>query len=241
MKKIIRILSLVFAFMFIFSACSNEKKEETAGESQKVLFTMQNGATFVIETYPEYAPKTCENFIELVEDGFYNGLTFHRIVEGFVAQGGDPDGNGSGGSSKKIVGEFAANGHQNNLSHTRGVVSMAREPYNNNSASSQFFICYDDLSSSLDGSYAAFGKVIMGMDTVDSFLNIERVSDGYSDEISLPVTPIVIANAKVITNEEYNELTAAEVGASDETVSLMQTETTDEAMLPEDGKTEVTK
>ena len=103
MKKIIRILSLALAVMLLFASCSTPADNKTA-EHQKVLFTMENGSTFIIETYPEYAPRTCENFINLVEAGFYDGLTFHRIVEGFVAQGGDPEGDGTGSSDKKIIG-----------------------------------------------------------------------------------------------------------------------------------------
>lgn len=221
MKKFIRILCVAFAVMFVFSACS--KKEEKVADSQKVLFTMENGATFVIETYPEYAPKTCENFINLVESGFYDGLTFHRIVDGFVAQGGDPNGDGTGDSGKKIIGEFAANGHQNNLSHTRGVVSMARGN-NNNSASCQFFICYDDCSSSLDGYYAAFGKVIKGMENVDAFLKVQRVV-GDDGELSSPAVPVVIKTARVITDEEFEALTEGEI-IPYETVSLDETFTT---------------
>ena len=135
---------------------------------------MENGGSFVIELMPEYAPKTAENFKNLVEEGFYNGLIFHRVIDGFMAQGGDPTGTGMGGSKENIYGEFAGNGFpQNTLSHQRGVISMARSA-NPNSASSQFFICYDDASF-LDGQYAAFGKVIEGMETVDAFLDVKRV------------------------------------------------------------------
>ncbi|MBQ4145961.1 MAG: peptidylprolyl isomerase [Clostridia bacterium] len=135
---------------------------------------MENGGSFVIELMPEFAPKTAENFKNLVEEGFYNGLIFHRVIDGFMAQGGDPTGTGMGGSKENIYGEFAANGYpENTLSHQRGVISMARSA-NPNSASSQFFICYDDASF-LDGQYAAFGKVIEGMETVDAFLEVKRV------------------------------------------------------------------
>lgn len=140
----------------------------------KIQVTMENGAGFVIELMPEYAPKTAENFEKLVKQGFYDGLTFHRVIDGFMAQGGDPMGTGMGGSDETIVGEFAANGFmENTLSHQRGVISMARSA-NPNSASSQFFICYDDASF-LDGQYAAFGKVVEGMETVDDFLKVKRV------------------------------------------------------------------
>ena len=114
----------------------------------------------------DVAPVTCANFVMLAESGFYNGLTFHRIIEGFMMQGGDPEGNGFGGSDETIIGEFAANGYNNTLSHKRGVISMARSNAYN-SASSQFFIVHQD-SPHLDGNYAAFGYVTEGMDVVDA-------------------------------------------------------------------------
>lgn len=162
----------------------------------KVKITMENGKSFIIELYPEYAPQTVANFVSLVEAGFYDGLTFHRIVDGFMAQGGDPEGNGMGGAEHNIFGEFSANGFTNNtLSHERGVVSMARTKYNN-SASSQFFICFEDAQF-LDGQYASFGKVIDGMDVVDDFLEVERIDDG-SGEKSYPVEKIMINKAEII-------------------------------------------
>lgn len=174
-------------------ACGSQGNEQTASlDSNKVEVVMETGERFVIETAPQYAPETCANFINLVNDGFYNGLTFHRVIDNFVAQGGDPDGNGTGGSDKNVKGEFATNGFdQNTLSHTRGVVSMARRGNDMNSATSQFFICYDDLTS-LDGQYAAFGTVIDGMDVVDGFLDIPRDANG------MPETPIVIKEMTVI-------------------------------------------
>ncbi len=156
----------------------------------KVTILMSNNKKFDIELYPEYAPQTVANFLALAKKGFYDGLTFHRVVEGFVAQGGDPAGDGSGGSENYIVGEFLANGFdKNTLSHTRGVVSMARSSHPN-SASSQFFICYDNASF-LDGQYAAFGKVITGMDVVDGFLDGEFLVNEMG-ELSIPKEPIVI-------------------------------------------------
>ena len=214
MKKIIRILALVFAFLFVFAACDGAKNDGTVNsdgnsevlyekgtvdtaEHKKVKFTMENGNTFVIELYPEYAPKTVGNFVKLVSEGFYDGLTFHRVVDGFMAQGGDPRGDGTGGSPDKIYGEFASNGYKDNkLSHTRGVVSMARRPDSMNSASSQFFICYED-STFLDGDYASFGVVVEGMETVDAFLDTERTM-GSDGKLSKPITPIVIEKAEVI-------------------------------------------
>ena len=163
-----------------------------------VLFTMENGDTFKVELYPEYAPKTVENFLGLVSEGFYDGLTFHRIVDDFMAQGGDPALSGKD-EAPSIPGEFASNGFaQNTLHHDRGVISMARtnDP---NSASSQFFICYSDrYSASLDGNDAAFGKVIEGMETVDSFLQAERTFNALGEQAQ-PVTPIVIAHAEVVS------------------------------------------
>lgn len=166
------------------------EKEETNANA--------TGDSFIITLYPDIAPITCENFENLVEDGFYNGLTFHRVVEDFMAQGGDPDGDGTGGSSQTIKGEFAENGVENTLSHTRGVVSMARS-VDYDSASSQFFICYGDCSS-LDGSYAAFGEVTEGMEVVDSFLEVER-SLGSDGAMSSPNTPIVMEEVKMIDDD----------------------------------------
>ncbi|MBR5152826.1 MAG: peptidylprolyl isomerase [Clostridia bacterium] len=159
--------------------------------AQKVKFTMTDGKAFIIETAPQFAPRTVQNFLYLVETGFYNGLTFHRVIDNFVAQGGDPKGDGTGGSSDTIPGEFAQNGFdKNTLSHTRGVVSMARTD-NMNSATSQFFICYSDISY-LDGGYAGFGTVVEGMDVIDSFLLLER------DQNGKPAVPPVIATAEIL-------------------------------------------
>lgn len=196
MKSFTKVLSLLLAmiFVFAFTGCTAPKNEP---DGNMVKFTMENGGEFIIELYPEYAPETCENFITLVSEGFYDGLTFHRVIDDFMAQGGDPEGTGLGGSGKEIKGEFSRNGFkQNTLSHTRGVVSMARSSMSYDSASSQFFICYVDATY-LDGDYAAFGKVIDGMDVVDSFLEVERELDS-SGYYSKPETPIVIEKAEVI-------------------------------------------
>ena len=130
-----------------------------------VVIEMDNGKKIEIELYPQHAPKTVANFLKLVSEGFYDGLTFHRVIPGFMIQGGDPQGNGMGGAKDNIFGEFKANGFDNPIKHTRGVISMARA-YNPNSASSQFFIMHADAPH-LDGQYASFGKVISGMDAVD--------------------------------------------------------------------------
>ena len=132
-----------------------------------VTFEMENGKTFKAELYPEKAPNTVNNFISLVKKGFYNGLIFHRVIAGFMIQGGDPNGMGTGGPGYHIKGEFSSNGFkQNDLSHERGVLSMARAQHPD-SAGSQFFVMHAEADY-LDGQYAAFGKVIEGMDTVDA-------------------------------------------------------------------------
>ena len=142
----------------------------------KVKITVKNFGTMTAELYPDMAPKTVENFVKLVKEGFYEGLIFHRVIPGFMIQGGDPQGNGMGGSKENIVGEFKANGFNNPIKHTRGVISMARA-YNPNSASSQFFIMHANAPH-LDGQYAAFGKVISGMEVVDE---IASIPTDYSD------------------------------------------------------------
>ena len=141
-----------------------------------VVIEMENGGKIELELSPEAAPKTVENFLKLVGEGFYDGLIFHRVIPGFMIQGGDPEGTGMGGAKNNIVGEFRANGHPNPIKHTRGVISMARA-YDPNSASSQFFIMHADAPH-LDGQYAAFGKVVSGMETVDE---IASVPTGYGD------------------------------------------------------------
>ncbi len=147
-----------------------------------VIIEMENGKTIHIELMPDAAPITVKNFTDLVKEGFYDGLTFHRIIPGFMIQGGDPQGNGMGGAKNKIKGEFSQNGVNNPLRHTRGVISMARA-YDPNSASSQFFIMHADAPH-LDGAYAAFGKVTSGMDTVDE---IAAIPTDYNDRPKVAV------------------------------------------------------
>ena len=155
-----------------------------------VILTIQNLGQIKIELDYESAPNTCKNFAYLVSKGFYDGLTFHRIIKGFMIQGGDPEGTGMGGPDYCIKGEFRANGVNNNLRHSRGVISMARAQ-NPNSAGSQFFICdADDYF--LDGQYAAFGKVIEGMEVVDA---IARSPKGRNDR---PLKPVIIAKAELV-------------------------------------------
>ena len=153
-----------------------------------VVITMDTGEVIKLELYPEIAPKTVENFEKLVNSGYYNGLTFHRIIRGFMIQGGCPKGNGTGGPGWSIPGEFAANGWKNDLKHTKGVISMARTA-DPNSAGSQFFIMHEDAPH-LDGQYAAFGKVIEGMEVVNKVATTKtnRQDRPLEDQIMVKVT-----------------------------------------------------
>lgn len=200
-----------------------ETSDKYSYVEQNPVVTMEIAdlGTIKMELYPQVAPTTVENFISLVSGEFYNGLTFHRTIPGFMAQGGDPDGNGTGGPDYAIRGEFSSNNFKNDISHERGVVSMARanDP---DTASSQFFIVTTD-SEFLDGNYAAFGRVLEGMDVVDSIVNSEVIrreedvdqSLYYTDyeefirqylECDRPVNPPVITSATVETfGVEYEE------------------------------------
>ncbi len=161
-----------------------------------VTFEMSDGTTFKAELYPDIAPNTVNNFISLINSGFYNGLTFHRVIHGFMIQGGDPEGTGMGGPGYSIKGEFAQNGVKNDLKHTRGVLSMARSG-NPNSAGSQFFVMHQDAPH-LDGAYAAFGKVIEGIDNIDAIAGVE------TDYMDMPFEPQIMAKVTVDTfGEEY--------------------------------------
>lgn len=156
-----------------------------------VTFVMENGDTFKAELYPDIAPQSVYNFVSLINKGFYNGLTFHRIIPGFMIQGGDPEGTGMGGPGYSIKGEFASNGFKNDLKHTKGVLSMARSMVPD-SAGSQFFIMHE-TSPHLDGEYAAFGKITEGQDIIDA---IAVVDTDYSDR---PRTPQVMKTVTVET------------------------------------------
>jgi peptidyl-prolyl cis-trans isomerase B (cyclophilin B) len=187
MKKIIKI-SIVLCFILIFCSCNKDK-------NNIVEIDVKDYGKIVIELYPNIAPRTVNNFKKLVKEGYYDGLIFHRVINEFMIQTGDPTGTGLGGSEKTIKGEFELNGFKNTLSHTRGVVSMARKGSNPetyqtlNSASSQFFIVQAD-STFLDGKYAAFGKVKSGLDIVDKIAAVETDSD------DKPIEDIVINSIK---------------------------------------------
>lgn len=173
---------------------------DTSGATSHPVVTieMDSGKKIKLELYPEVAPNTVNNFISLVKSGFYDGTTFHRVIPGFMIQGGDPNGNGTGGPGYSIKGEFKTNGVENNLKHTTGVLSMARAA-DLDSGGSQFFIMVADAPS-LDGQYAAFGKVIEGMDVVNEIVNLPR------DANDKPEKPPVMKKVTVDTlGKEYPE------------------------------------
>lgn len=185
MKKYYQIV-LFTVLIVILAACGKETAEnedqrttanyaEEVTENPIVTITMENDEKIVIELEPKTAPNTVANFISLVEDGFYDGLIFHRVIPGFMIQGGDPDGTGMGGPDYAIKGEFTSNGFENTLTHERGVISMARSQ-DPDSAGSQFFIMTEQATH-LDGDYAAFGKVTEGMETVDEIVAAERAEN----------------------------------------------------------------
>lgn len=169
MKRKVLFGLLAILSIFLITGCGKKYKE------YYIEINVKDYGVIKATLYEEKAPITVENFVYLVEKGFYNGLTFHRIMDGFMIQGGDPKGDGTGGSEVKIKGEFSENGVKNDLSHTRGVISMARGK-NKNSASSQFFIVQSD-STFLDGKYAAFGKVTEGMGIVDNICKDAKPTD----------------------------------------------------------------
>lgn len=190
-----------------FSAVKFENVTNTESETDyvrlNISYTDRDGflrtGDVVVRLFPEVAPNTVANFKELVGDGFYDGLTFHRVYNGFMIQGGDPEGDGTGDSGRTIKGEFTANGFTNNLRHVRGVLSMARGGYSNDSASCQFFIMHKDTAS-LDGQYASFGYVVYGMDTVDGIAatKVEK-SSPTATETTSPVNPVTINYATFVT------------------------------------------
>lgn len=211
MKKKLFFLLTLSTLLFSFAACGkddednkDDKTEDTSlltntsegllsGE-YKVEIEVNDYGTIALTLYANTAPVTVTNFVNLVKEGFYDGLTFHRVYSGFMIQGGDPDGNGTGSAKRNIQGEFSANGVENNLSHTRGVISMARAtPYD--SASCQFFIVHED-SAFLDGKYAAFGMVTDGMEVVDAICENTPVID--SDGNVSPKNQPVIKEIRIV-------------------------------------------
>ena len=183
MKKIISFALVLSMLLLILCSCGG-KRTYTA------KIEVENYGTITLELYSDVAPETVKNFVNLAKSGFYDGLTFHRIIDGFMIQGGCPKGNGTGGPGWHIKGEFAANGVKNDLKHTRGVLSMARA-MDPNSAGSQFFIMHEDAPH-LDGQYAAFGKVVSGMEVVDEIAGTET---DYSDK---PLKPQIMKKVTLV-------------------------------------------
>ena len=185
-----------------YNVDGNETSLKYDKENPVVAMYIEDYGSVVMELYPEVAPNTVNNFISLIKSGFYDNNSFHRLVPGFVLQGGDPDGIGSGGPGYSIKGEFTQNGFENNLSHEKYVVSMARSQ-DMDSAGSQFFICIDDAKS-LDGAYAAFGKVIDGFDLLEAIEKTERVSDSNTGKLA---SNLVLKKTLVdLKGKEYPEV-----------------------------------
>ncbi len=222
MKKVICIILSVLMLTFALTSCKKDEPEQEETETHiapaaedidlsemdsidackpsdtptdYVLINVENYGQMLVRLFPDVAPATVANFKELVGQGFYDGLIFHRVIKSFMIQGGDPKGTGTGGSDKNIVGEFAENGFENNLAHKRGVVAMARSN-DPNSASSQFYICHKDSGvASLDGKYATFGYVVYGIDVVDK---IAKVNTDSNDK---PLKNVVINSIQFVTVE----------------------------------------
>ena len=193
MKRIIAVVTAVVCLLALLSGCKKEEPSPYLKGKHHVEIEVQDYGTIALELDADVAPISVTNFIELAKSGFYDGLTFHRIIEGFMIQGGDPKGNGTGGSDKKIKGELRANGVDNPISHKRGVISMARA-MNPNSASSQFFIMHRDADY-LDGNYAAFGHVVDGMDVVDA------IAASATDRNDRPLEDVIIEKAWIEEEE----------------------------------------
>ena len=205
MKRIVKLVLVSILALALF-ACSGGANGSSASKKPRVEISVKDFGVMQVELEPEIAPITVANFLKLVNDGFYNGLTFHRVVPGFMIQGGDPSGNGDGGTGENIKGEFQSNGVPNSIKHERGVISMARWNDEPDSASSQFFILQQDatrkdedgnpikdengnVENFLDGEYAAFGRVISGIEVVDKICEEVSTEDefGAVDKIDQPI------------------------------------------------------
>ena len=208
MKRIIAAILVSLMLVFCLASCGAPKYEdlnmstinsldgvtESEEETDYVMLKIKDHGTIVIRLFPKVAPETVKNFKKLVSEKFYDGLIFHRVIETFMIQGGDPEGTGYGGSPDKIFGEFESNGFENNLPHIRGVISMARNGYDMNSASSQFFICHkSEKCANLNGDYASFGYVVYGIEVVDSVAAVETNSK------DKPLTDVVIESIRFVT------------------------------------------
>ncbi len=203
-KSLLKIVCILTLFVLCLGLAACQKKDSPTADSGKtaqdvgthhVVISVQNYGDIAVELDGDSAPVTVQNFVDLAQSGFYDGLTFHRVINGFMIQGGDPQGNGTGGSDQTIKGEFSANGVQNKITHTRGTISMARNSVSYDSASSQFFIMHQDADY-LDGQYAAFGHVTDGMDVVDAIAENTPVTD--NNGTVAPENQPVITSVKVV-------------------------------------------
>ncbi len=199
--KTIKLLGIILLGIFLVGCSENEKKPTLSGK-YNVEIVLKDYGTIKVTLDADEAPLTVENFLKLVDKKFYDGLTIHRVVKDFVIQGGDPEGTGQGGSEETIVGEFSSNGINNNLSHTRGTISMARNGMDMNSASSQFFIVQKDATT-LDGDYAAFGYVTEGMDIVDKIVEEIEPNDEMGT-VEKEKQPIITSIRKVTKKKANN-------------------------------------
>ena len=209
MKKSISVIAIILSMVMVLASCGtnqNSKDEEPVSTPDPELvkntvnatIELEDGDEIMLELYPDLAPDTVENFVELAEDGFYDGTIFHRVIEDFMIQGGGYDENLKEQKTESIKGEFAKNGFENTLSHTRGVISMARaQDYD--SATSQFFIVQKDATY-LDGQYAAFGRVTEGMDIVDEIASVKTGTVASSNMEDVPIEPIVIDTITIDTS-----------------------------------------
>ena len=218
MKRFLSLL-LALSMLFCLASCGTKKPEgitlkaEDIKDVVKIEMSVADYGKMTLELYHDKAPATVENFVSLTCDGFYDGTVFHRIVSGFMIQGGDNDGDGIGGSEKTITGEFFSNGFFNDLKHERGVISMARtnDP---NSASSQFFIMHE-ANEGLDGNYAAFGKVIDGLDVVDKIAAVETTYNAYGTEKSVPTKEVKLEYVVILETYDREGPDAAEDTSAD--------------------------
>lgn len=223
-KKLLMIFPIIL-IMLIITGCKSENAQTTIKEdllninykedtnelelpqyetqNPVVAMYIENYGSIVMELYPDIAPNTVANFISLVKTGFYDNNTFHRLVPGFILQGGDPTGTGTGGPGYTIKGEFSANGYENNLKHEKGIVSMARTSASNDTAGSQFFIMLDK-SEYLDGQYAAFGKIIDGWSNIEKIVANEKVANENTGQLQ---KKLVIKKSVIdLKGKSYNEV-----------------------------------
>lgn len=202
--KVVCVMLVMILSCLMLVSCENDFEKQAEYNKDKaspvVTITVKDYGVIVLELYQNIAPNTVANFVSLAKSGFYNGLTFHRVIEGFMIQGGDPDGNGTGGPGYSIKGEFSSNGFENNLSHEPGVISMARSSAPD-SAGSQFFICTSDCTN-LNGKYAAFGKVTSGLDVA---YEIAKQGNNYN---STPAKPIIIES--IVVDEKGGDYSLVE-------------------------------